>query len=209
MTQTRTGAPSSRRTARHHAREMQRDRDRKAQRKPWIITAVIAVAVAAALVGFLIYASKGQPGRVVSIQGREHIEKGAQHVTYNSKPATSGPHWNLGGEAPVPWGIYEEPKPDEGLIHNLEHGGVGIHYNCRDCPDLVAQIQDFYKKTAETNKLPLFPNSTKLVVAPYYDMSNRIALTAWGRIDAFDQWDEERVVRFVDAFRNKGPEATP
>lgn len=188
---------------------MQRQRDISRRRNRWILAGVIALLVVAALVGFLIYASKGQPGRVVSIQGREHIEKGAQHVTYNSKPATSGPHWNLANEAPVAWGIYETPIPDEGLIHNLEHGGVGIHYNCRDCPDLVAQIQDYYKMTADTNKLPLFPNSTKLVVAPYYEMSTRLALTAWGHIDTFDQWDEARVTRFVDAFRNKGPEATP
>ena len=34
-------------------------------------------------------------------------------MAYNTKPATSGPHWNLAGEAPVPWGIYKDPIPDE------------------------------------------------------------------------------------------------
>jgi hypothetical protein len=33
---------------------------------------------------------------------------------------------------------------------------------------------------------------------PYMD--SRIALTAWGRIDKFDQFDESRVVGFIDAY---------
>jgi hypothetical protein len=32
-------------------------------------------------------------------------------------------------------------------------------------------------------------------------MSSRIALTAWNRIDQFAEFDEERIVRFVRAFR--------
>jgi hypothetical protein len=167
------------------------------------------VLAVAALTGGLVMASRGQPGRTMPIQGRDHIEKGQQHVAYNSKPPTSGPHWNIGGEAPVAWGIYKEPIPDEAQIHNLEHGGIAIQYNCRDCPDLVQQLEDFYNRYTQANKLPLMPNSTKVIVAPYYDMPNKIALTAWGHIDTFDQFDEQRITKFVEAYRNKGPEAAP
>jgi hypothetical protein len=188
---------------------MQRNRDIRKRRVRWIIAGAVAIGAVVALGLFLVAMSKNQPGRVVPILGRDHIDKGQQHVAYNSKPPTSGPHWNIAGEAPVPWGIYKEPIPDEAQIHNLEHGGVTISYNCRDCPELVSQIEDFYTRWTDANRLPMFPNSTKVVVAPYYDMSNKIALTAWGHIDTFDQFDEQRVIRFIEAFRNKGPETTP
>ena len=171
----------------------------------------IGLAVAGVAAFLILSRSQSMPGRTVQIQGTSHIGKGDAHPAYNTKPATSGPHWNIGGEGPVAWGIHKEPIPDEGLVHNLEHGGIGIHYNCRDCPDLVAQLEDFYNTyTADpANRLPLYPGSTKLVVAPYYDMPTRIALTAWGRIDTLDSFDPERIKRFVDAYRDKGPEKAP
>jgi hypothetical protein len=149
------------------------------------------------------------PGTAVEIQGIEHIEKGEAHAPYNSTPPTSGPHWNILGEAPVPWGIYREPIADEAQIHNLEHGGVIIQYNCRDCPDLASQLEDFGSRYVAAHPLARYPSSAKLVVAPYYDMPSRIALTAWGRIDLLDAYDEARMTRFIDAYRDNGPEAVP
>jgi hypothetical protein len=168
----------------------------------------VALAVAVAIAFVLVRSVQSQPGRNVPIQGQTHIDKAEKHVEYNSKPPTSGPHWNLAGEAPVAWGIYKVQIPDEGQIHNLEHGGVIISYNCTDCPELVEQLEGFYNGWTPANRLPLFPNSTKVIVAPYYTMSTRIALTAWGRIDTFDQYDEERIIKFIDAWRGKGPEPT-
>jgi hypothetical protein len=31
-------------------------------------------------------------------------------------------------------------------------------------------------------------------------MEHQIALTAWGRIDSFNGYDEARIVRFIEAF---------
>jgi hypothetical protein len=149
------------------------------------------------------------PGRAVEIQGVEHVNKGDPHAAYNSTPPTSGPHWSIIGEAPVPWGTYRDPIPDEAQVHNLEHGGVMIQYNCRDCADLVGQLEGFAGRYASANPLPRYPQSAKLVVAPYYDMPSRVALTAWGHIDTLDGYDEARITRFVDAYRDKGPEAVP
>lgn len=197
---------SSRRQTRLHAREEQRRRE---VRRRYVHTAVwvgVALAVVAAIAFLLVRNVQGQPGRSVQIQGQQHIDKGEKHIEYNSKPPTSGPHWNLAGEGPVAWGIYKTQIPDEGQIHNLEHGGVIISYNCNDCPELVAQLEDFYNRWTPANKLPLFPNSTKIIVAPYYTMPSRIALTGWGRIDTSDQYDEQRIIRFIEAWRGKGPE---
>jgi hypothetical protein len=47
-----------------------------------------------------------------------------------------------------------------------------------------------------------------VLVAPYPDptVGARIALTAWGRIDTFDEFDEQRITRFIEAYKNRGPE---
>ena len=190
---------------------MQRQREQRRKQVRIGLWVALAVAIAAIAGFFLFRSSQTMPGRSVAILGNAHINKGDQHAAYNTKPATSGPHWNIGGEAPANWGIYKAPLPDEVLIHNLEHGGIGIHYNCTDCPELAQELESFYTTytTDPAHRLPLYPTSTKLIVAPYPDMPTRIALTAWGRIDAMDTWDAERALKFIEAYRDKGPEKTP
>lgn len=204
-----TDRTSTRRAARLHARETQRQREKQGKWKRYAVWAVISAIVIGGGSLLLVRNAQSGAGRFVQIQGQTHIDKGVAHAPYNSVPPTSGPHWNLGGEAPVAWGYYKEPIPNEAQIHNLEHGGIMIQYNCRDCPDLAEQLENFATRYAADNKLPLYPSSSKLVVAPYYDMQTRIALTAWGRIDTFDTFDEARVKRFVDEYRDKGPEKAP
>jgi hypothetical protein len=205
-------APGQRRSsARHHAREVQRQRalrEKRIRLGLWIAGGVL---ILGAVVTFVVMQAQGLPGRGVPlmVNAQSHIEKGASHPTYNSTPPTSGPHWNIGGEAPVPWGIYKEQIPDEAQIHNLEHGGIMIQYNCRDCPDLQQQIEDFYTRWWPEHRIPMFPGSSKIVVAPYYTMSSRIALTAWGRMETMDTWDEQKAAAFIEAWRNKAPEQVP
>lgn len=197
-----------RRAARQHARELQRRRDVRRNQMRLLIGLGAAVGAIAVIVFIVVKASQAQPGRLFALQGTQHIQKGDTHLPYNSKPPTSGPHWNIAGEAPWPWGIYKEQIADEAQIHNLEHGGIMIQYNCRDCPELVAQLESFYERYWADHKLPMFPASSKMIVAPYYDMPSRIALTAWGRMDTMDSYEEARMTRFVDSYRDKGaPEA--
>ena len=89
------------------------------------------------------------------------------------------------------WGIHTDPIPNELQVHNLEDGGVMVQYNCPDaCPDLVAQLAGVVER---------YPSL--VILAPYPDMDARIALTAWGRIDTFEEFDEARIVRFIEAYR--------
>jgi hypothetical protein len=84
------------------------------------------------------------------------------------------------------------PVPPELQVHNLEHGGVLIQYNCPElCPDLVAKLE----AVAKTREFVL--------VAPYPLMSTRIALTAWGRIETLNELDMASVQRFIDAHAGK------
>ncbi|MDA1188183.1 MAG: DUF3105 domain-containing protein [Chloroflexi bacterium] len=123
-----------------------------------------------------------------------HIKFGEYHPEYNSVPGTSG--WHYGApDAPIPWGVYKQFVPDEVLIHNLEHAGIGIHYNCPDgCPELVSQLEAFARRYS------------KIIVSPYPGMDTRIGLTAWTFIDKFDAYDEARIVAFIEDHMNS-PEA--
>ena len=129
-----------------------------------------------------------KPGQAVANMGNAHVTE-AQIGTnvYNTTPPTSGPH--LGNLAS--WGIHSETIPNEQQIHNLEDGGVIVQYNCPDgCEDLVAQLAAIVKKHQE-----------QVVLAPYPGMDSRIALTAWTRIDKFDNFDQQRIERFIKAYR--------
>ena len=121
--------------------------------------------------------------RNVPILPSPHISLGDPHPHYNSDPPTSGPHT----AAKARWGVHAEPIAKEMQLHNLEDGGVAINYRCEDCPELVAQL------TAIANRYD------RVVMAPYSGMEGKITLTAWGKIDNLDKFDEARVVSFIKA----------
>jgi hypothetical protein len=41
----------------------------------------------------------------------------------------------------------------------------------------------------------------QVLLAPYPGLKTRLALTAWTRLDAFDEFDEARIERFIRAYR--------
>jgi len=115
------------------------------------------------------------------------------HPSYSSTPASSGWHYYQWAR----WGVHEKEVPDEILVHNLEHAGVRIHYNCPDgCEDLVKQLI-----SVSTNKETglLFE---KLIIAPYSGMDTKIALVAWNYLDKFDLFDEDRIRKFFQTHVN-------
>ena len=38
------------------------------------------------------------------------------------------------------------------------------------------------------------------MLGPYSEMPRRIALTAWTKLDTFDEFDAQRVERFIDTY---------
>lgn len=131
-------------------------------------------------------------------QGRNHIDVGAPHPAYNSNPPTSGWHY---GE----WearGVYKEQQPDEGLVHNLEHGYIWISYRPDASPEIIKQLESFYGF------------GKKIIVEPRKENDKLIVLAAWNWLDKFDPESREklntgelkRVSDFIDAYMNHGPE---
>jgi hypothetical protein len=130
-------------------------------------------------------------------QGRDHVSPGQPHAAYNSNPPTSGPHH----PDPLRWGVYDTPQPDEALVHNLEHGGIVVAYNCPDgCPALVEQLKDLVGQYR--SKVVLLPRPNK-------DVPYRITLTAWTWLDGFDDFNAARIQAFIAAHKDRGPENVP
>jgi hypothetical protein len=136
------------------------------------------------------------PGEVFAELLATHISDGTIFNEYNSVPPTSGSHY----AQPATWGTYTQPIQNELQVHSLEHGGVVIQYNTEDVA-LTARLEEFAKKQTG---YPCY-----LIVAPYPNMETTIALTAWTVLDTMDEYDEDRLQAFVNAYRNDGPERVP
>lgn len=134
----------------------------------------------------------------VSDQGRGHINVGASHPAYNSNPPTSGPHYEKWEEK----GIYKVQQPDEGMIHNLEHGYIWISYRPDASPEVIKQLENFYGF------------GKKIVVEPRKENDKLIAIAAWNWLDKFDPASKnslndaelKRIGDFIDQYINQGPE---
>ena len=126
---------------------------------------------------------------------------------WNSSPPTSGPHY---GQTAV-WGSYDEQVPLVQTTHNLEHGGVIIHYG-PDVPEAdVAALKAWYNETDDPNGIVISPLSTN---------GDKITYSAWtapdastGTRDRGNGWlascttfDEGALSAFLDEHRYKGPE---
>ncbi len=132
-------------------------------------------------------------GIFIAELGKEHIKPDAPHPPYNSNPPTSG--WHT--ETTVPWGISKASVPDEMQVHNLEHGGIIIQYE----PKIAEETRQRLEEIAKRYK-------SKVLMAPRAGLDRAIALTAWTYLDKFDAFDECRVIGFIKAHINQGPEFT-
>ncbi len=167
-------------------RVQKEDPPRKTRRRHRLGVGIAVALAAAAGVGYFAWRAADLPGTFVSSLGNDHIQLVTDpHPPYNSDPPTSGPHLPY----LAPWGVHTRPIPKELQIHNLEDGGVVVQYNC-DCPELVDKLAAVVKRYDHG-----------VLLAPYPGMKSKIALTAWTRIDAFDEFDEARIVRFIRAYR--------
>lgn len=192
-------------TIRTRRERLEREAERAKQRhlRTWLIVGG-GVLVVAALVAAMFLLSGGTqpvPGAEAPTYGAEHVPEGTE-IAYERIPPSSGTHWPRWAN----YGVYEEPLPEGLWVHNLEHGAIVVLYNCpQGCPDLVGQLREAY------NSLP--PSRTfgtvKLVATSYPKLQQRLAYLAWGREYLADEYKRDELVRFYQAYMDKGPERAP
>jgi hypothetical protein len=136
-------------------------------------------------------------------EGRTHVAEGSA-INYHNVPPSSGPHF----PSPQTWGAHPEGILPGYWVHNLEHGGVALIYDCpQGCPDIVS-VADDAVKTFPKDKF----GEVKLVTTPYSGLPNgaRVAAVAWQYVKLYQQdFNRENFLAFYNAHVDRGPEDIP
>ena len=210
---------------RQQQREEAAARQRARERRNLFI--IVGILVLAALVIFVVAVALNHQAQTVNASrlpfqtvsgtvGTQVPDEGTpSHIdpsttwTYKSYPATSGPHYSVSGSAPAPWKTIDTLVEGQ-YVHNLEHGGIAILYNCpsgTDCTTLKTQLSDYINKLAPSD--PTY-GEVKIVMTPYsHGMQKKVALVAWHYIEFLDSYDQNEITRFYENHVNQGPEAVP
>ena len=192
---------SARRTT---GRGIQRKSSKKSN-TPLIIGAVVAVVIIMIAAGIAlsrngssVSLNEQQFPNQVPAPGNPHIVNVTdQHPAYNSNPPTSG--WHTGGNI-GPWGVTTQPIPDEITIHNLEHGGVIIHYRQDLDTATVEQLTTLTRQLQQQSPcVLLIPRETSKLDTP-------IAVTAWTWLMKLPSFDATAIGAFFRQHVDQGPE---
>ena len=138
----------------------------------------------------------GEPGQAIEEVESTILESpSSPHLPYSSIPPTSGARTERG----VPWGVHEEPIPNEAQVANLWEGGVIVQYNCplgsAECDELVENLRRIQSDYQDR----------KVIVAPGPAIADaKVALSAWGRLEKLKSYREEPIRKFIEAFEGKG-----
>jgi hypothetical protein len=195
---------AKREAARQERIAIARQKQAAKRRKQMMIAGIIVVALLGAIV-YGVQRSRNQraiaraaaeeagcgPVQEIENQGRNHIPISETFDDYNSNPPTSGPHY---AERLANWGTYNEEVPKTTLVHNLEHGGIIIHY--KDQTD--AQI-DRIDSLVEGYADGVISNPNPSIEKP-------IVLASWTRMQQCDTFNGEAVAGYIREHCNKAPE---
>jgi hypothetical protein len=134
-------------------------------------------------------------------EGANHVPDGS-HVDYEANPPASGNHWPQWAE---PWGAYPGGLPRERWLHNLEHGGVVLLYNCPSgCDDVVAELTALRSATP-----PDRFGLQRLLIVPDRELPTKVAAVAWLWRWQGDRVDAATLRCFIDARYDHAPESIP
>ena len=159
----------------------------KARRQNIAIAAGVATMVVAGI-AIQVLRQMNLPGESFRSQGNVHLASlVTPHIPYNSDPPTSGPHM----PSVAAWRSYTEPVEDEYLVHNMEDAGVILWYDMGTEEENLRHVELLEGVARGYNRI---------VIAPRTDLGSQYVLTAWTRLQRFDEIDQEAMVRFIDAY---------
>jgi hypothetical protein len=141
-------------------------------------------------------ASSAADGDVCSQREQELPVMSAFHVRgdvmYGDPPPVGGDH----NECWAKWGAYDEELADERWVHNLEHGGVILLYNCPEgCANEVDTMRVYVS------------GRTQALLTPYRALPTRFAAVAWGVRLTTDCFDMPAFQTFYQEHVDRAPES--
>lgn len=217
MSQNKPSKKEQRRARREAARKARLEEMRRKQRRKRLLQ-VLALVVVLAVIGAVVFvvlrnqalereefetawAAAGCEGPTShDEQGAQHIQVGAEHEPYNSNPPSSGPHYGSTAQS----GVYGEPLPPEQIVHNLEHGGVNVHYRPDDLsPSEIEDLEDLAESYSGSGA------ESGVIVQPNPDVPAPIAMAAWTVTMVCDEYNRDAVRGFIQLHCGQGPESFP
>lgn len=146
-----------------------------------------------------------------------HVPDGTQ-ICYKANPPASGAH-NSSAISPVAPGFYDEALATERWLHNIEHGGVVLLYDCGGTcsDDLKAQLRALFDSVPKESlfgqkKLVITRYSgtpSPCEVTPTFPASEPFLAIAWDVQRAFDTLDTAGILDFYARHVNHGREDAP
>ena len=142
--------------------------------------------------------------------GRGHVTVGTP-VTYTYCPPASGKHYNASGQGPIAPRFYgpNDATVPQNWIHNLEHGGIAILYNCArgGCDSAsLDQLRQLATNFPTSPHCDIAGGIISPVITRFDQMKANFAAVVWGRVLFQDQLDTTQMLEF---FKNVGETANP
>lgn len=128
--------------------------------------------------------------------GQAHCPRGVDcRYEYPTTPPYGGPHWTI----PLRCGIYEQEQLFEPMVHTMEHGAIVLYYQPLAVDaDTVAEM-----RVAASQ---LLSEGRRLILTPSTRIGVPVAMTSWGRLMLLDDFEEDTLRAFLDAFEGDAPE---
>ena len=150
---------------------------------------------------------------------RKEVGIGEPHPGYSLSPPTSGAFWydidrpvpGVGVTSPAPWGEYDTQLPNEVLVANLLHGGIGLHYDCAryDLKATATEWEASCKELVEFLSSLIPPSSIQYLMTPYSAQDEiPIMITGWRHHLKLKEIDEEKIIEFIRAYQDRAPLTT-
>ncbi|MFT3921659.1 MAG: DUF3105 domain-containing protein [Myxococcales bacterium] len=118
-----------------------------------------------------------------------HIEG---NIDYTDPPPAGGDHnpcW-------LNFGVYDQERPDERWVHNLEHGGVVFLYHCpKGCPAELAELKK------------LTVGKEQVLLTPYAALPTKFAAVSWGYRLLTNCFNTKQFAGFYATHVDHGPES--
>ena len=124
-------------------------------------------------------------------QGRNHV---SGSLGYRTNPPAGGNH----SPTPAAPSVYNEPPPDEQVVHSMEHGDVVLWHKPDVAPDVVEKLEALADRY-----------DSDVLVVPRASLPTPVAGTAWHRRLQCPGFEQAALDLFVRTYRDKGPEKVP
>lgn len=139
-------------------------------------------------------------GQAQPDMGQLHIAAGATQ-RYSYCPPASGPHYNAQDLGPIAAKYYgpDDGTRPEGWIHNLEHGGMVILYNCSmgACTDAnAATLQALAANFPNSPICGIHGGDLSPVIARFDSMAAPFAAVVWDKVFYLNTLDTNQILEF-------------